>query len=109
MHLKWMAVCILLGATAAIAADPSRPACNKSNAGKLWPEAANHDHKALTKLAHCGELQMCIRDVWHYKWDSLTVRVDQLRGGSHFAKPAGCEVLPEPAQAPAESVASATK
>ena len=106
-----MAVCILLAAFAALsfAADPARPACNKKTAGKYWPEAANHDHKAFSKLAKCGELQMCIRDIWHYKWDLLTVRLDQLRGGSHLMKPAGCEILPGPAEETAESVANATK
>ena len=82
--------------------------CNKKTAGQYWPEAANHDHKAFSKLAKCGELQMCIREIWRYKWEFLTVRLDQLRGGSHFTKPVGCEVLPEPPEA-AESVAGATK
>lgn len=110
MAYKWMAVCILLGAPAALcfAEDPPRPPCNKSMAGKMWPDAANRDHKALIKLAHCGELQMCSRDIWHYRWESLTVRLDQLRG-SHFAKPAGCEVLPEPTEPLAQSAANSTK
>jgi hypothetical protein len=112
MLLKWMVFFILLGASTGncFSADPARPACNKKTAGKYWPEAANHDHKAFTKLAKCGELQMCFRDIWRYKWEFLTVRLDQLRGGSHFVKPAGCEVLPDPpAEETADSVASSTK
>jgi len=97
MNVKWLATCLFMVASAAScpAEDAVRPKCTKKNVGQMWPEAANHDHKVLSRLAHCGELQMCIRDVWRYRWDSLTVRLDQLRGGSAFRKPAGCEVLPD--------------
>jgi len=30
-----------------------------------------------------------------FRWQPVTVRLDQLRGGSQLPKPVGCEVLPE--------------
>jgi hypothetical protein len=74
-----------------LAADDLKPECNRQNHGRMWPEAANHDLKLMTQLSHCGELQICGRGVWRYHWQSPTVRLDQLRGGSKLPKPAGCE------------------
>jgi hypothetical protein len=97
MSLKAVATLLALAASARIwGAAPDRPACNKHNAGQMWPNAANHDHQLVSKLARCGELQMCVRDVWRYRWTPLTVRLDQLRGGQRFQKPAGCEIPVEP-------------
>jgi hypothetical protein len=76
-------------------ADNPKPACSAKIAGQLWPEAANHDPALRKKLSRCGELELCTRGIWRYRWESLTVRIDQLRGGSQLPKPAGCEVLPE--------------
>ncbi|MBZ5609745.1 MAG: hypothetical protein LAP38_15905 [Acidobacteriia bacterium] len=90
-----------------VAADDPKPACNQQNAGQMWPEAANHDAAARSKLARCGELQICTRTVWRYRWESVTVRLDQLPGGSKFRKPAECEVsAAEPPEKPV--VASST-
>ena len=97
---KWAGTALLLAACAAFsrAEDAYRPACNQKNAGLMWPEAANRDHMVRARAAHCGELEMCTRDVWHYRWKPLTVRVDQLPGGNGLRKPSGCEAAPEPAQ-----------
>lgn len=85
-------VCVGLG----FGAEDLKPACNAQTAGKLWPDVANQDARLRKKLAHCGELELCTRGVWRYRWEALTVRLDQLRGGESIAKPAGCEILPEP-------------
>ena len=78
--------------TLCLADDISKPACNAQNYGRMWPDAANHDPKMLTKLSQCGELQICTRPGFRYRWESLTVRVDQLRRGKKKpATPAGCE------------------
>jgi len=77
------------------AAEESKPACTAATLGQLWPDAANRDPKIRNKMAHCGELELCTRSVWRYHWRSLTVRLDQLRGGSALAKPAGCEAAGE--------------
>ena len=92
--------------TLCVAADSSKPACNAHNYGLMWPDAANHDPKTLVKLSQCGELQICSRPGLRYRWESLTVRVDQL--GRAKKKPAprpGCE---EPADQIADSQPSVT-
>ena len=97
MFVSCLGTVLLLGASTflCLAEDAPRPACNSENIGEMWPEAANHDHKALLRLARCGELQMCVRNGKKFRWAPLTVRIDQLRGGSKNDKPSGCEVSPE--------------
>jgi hypothetical protein len=94
------AVILAVAGCLCLAADDTRPACDAENLGRLWPEAANHDPKVRKKMAKCGELQLCTKGIWRYHWESLTVRLDQLRGGSKLPKPAGCDVLPEVAIEP---------
>jgi hypothetical protein len=81
----------LLIASACLASDDPKPACNAATAGQLWPEAANHDSNLRKKFSRCGELELCARTKRHYRWELITVRIDQLRGGSALPKPAGCE------------------
>jgi hypothetical protein len=100
---------LLVFAGVSLAEEPSRPACNKKNAGQMWPDAANTDHTVRSRAARCGELQMCSRDAWHYRWEPLTVRLDQLRGGAGLPKPAACEESAEPADHSSGSVSDATK
>src|SRR5205809_7399114 len=94
MFVKLLQLLVVVFASAVLgsAADPSRPACNAQTFGKMWPDSANHSKAQLSKLARCGELAICTRGVWRYRWESLTVRLDQLRGGSKLPKPAACEV-----------------
>jgi hypothetical protein len=80
------------------ASDDVRPACDATTAGSLFPEAANHDSQLRKKFSRCGELEVCTRGRWHFRWQPVTVRLDQLRGGSQLPKPAGCEVVPEAAR-----------
>ena len=77
--------------------DDPKPACNAKIAGQLWPAAANHDAALRKKLSRCGELEFCARGIWHYHWESMTVRIDQLRG-SQLPKPVACEVTAEGTQ-----------
>jgi hypothetical protein len=111
MLARWIGTFLLLATFAGLsrAEEPARPACNKKNAGQLWPDAANSDHSVRARAARCGELQICSRDEWHYRWQALTVRIDQLRGGAGLAKPAACEVSAEPGDHPSVSVSDATK
>ncbi len=97
MFNPWLRTALLLGASTllCLAEDPARPLCTKENVGEMWPEAANHDQKALVHLARCGELQMCVRNGKKFRWQPLTVRIDQLRGGSKPDQPSGCEATPE--------------
>jgi hypothetical protein len=75
------------------AADESRPACGSQNQGRMWPEAANHDPKLLSRLVRCGELLICVRGNWHYHWEAPSIRLDQLgrRAKSKPAAPSVCE------------------
>ena len=66
-----------------LAADDIRPVCSSAIQGRMWPEAANHDPKLISRLARCGELFICVRGTWRYHWESPSVRVEQL---SHHAK-----------------------
>jgi hypothetical protein len=77
-----------------LASDEPKPVCDADTNGQFWPEAANHDSKLFKKLSRCGELEVCARTRYHYRWESMTVRIDQLRGGSQLPKPAGCEAPP---------------
>jgi hypothetical protein len=86
------ALCLAANDLKSAAGDP-KPACDAATAGHLWPEAANHDSKLRQQFSHCGELELCTLAKRRYRWKLMTVRIDQLRGGSGSAKPAGCEVL----------------
>lgn len=66
-----------------LAADNVRPACSSKNQGRMWPEAANHNPKLISRLVRCGQLLICVRGTWHYHWESPTIRLDQLK---HQAK-----------------------
>jgi hypothetical protein len=61
----------------------------------MWPDAANHDRSVISHLAHCGELQICVRGTWHYHWESASVTVNQLRKSKDKpSKPSNCEIEP---------------
>ena len=91
-----------------LAADETKPACNARTLGRLWPEAANHDSKLRKKMARCGELELCTHGIWRYRWESLTVRLDQLPGGAKLPKPAACEASSEVAIEPSSNTEPAT-
>jgi hypothetical protein len=98
----------MLIASACLASDDLKPACDASTAGQLGPEAANHDSKLRKKFSRCGELEVCTLTRRHYHWELITVRIDQLRGGAALSKPAGCEAADATQEeAPAASGASA--
>ena len=82
-------VCLGVG----LAADDSRPICNSENQGQMWPAAANHDHKLMSRLVRCGELFICVRGAWRYHWETPSVRLDQLdRHAKAASKPRVCEI-----------------
>jgi hypothetical protein len=76
-----------------LAADDSRPACGSQNQGHMWPEAANHDSKLLSRLVRCGELLICVRGNWRYHWEAPSIRIDQLdrHAKSKASTPSVCE------------------
>jgi hypothetical protein len=105
MPFRIQAVTLLVVSVSVLCgADNVKPVCDAATGGLLWPEAANHDFKLRKKFSRCGELEVCTRGRWHFRWQSVTVRLDQLRGGAQLPKPAGCEVLPEAARAESAAV-----
>jgi len=97
-RIQAVALLAICASVLGLASGDPKPACNAKTAGQLWPEVANRDPALRKKLSRCGELELCTRGNWRYHWESLTVRIDQLRGGSQLPKPAGCEVLPDATQ-----------
>jgi hypothetical protein len=106
---------LLLIVPVALAQDAEKPKCSADTLGQLWPADANHDSALFAKHSRCGELEMCVRKIWRYRWETLSVRVDQLAKNGQFRKPAGCEtdaelesrdrkaaVTEAPAQAPTD-------
>jgi hypothetical protein len=82
MPLRLLKVGLILAVPVLWAAsDDSRPACTSQIQGRMWPDAANHDPKVISRLARCGELFICVRGSWHYHWQAPSVRVDQLAHG----------------------------
>jgi hypothetical protein len=81
---------LLLAAESAPSTILPRPPCTAANAGDFWPDQANKDHKLAAKLARCGELQICSRGFFRFRWDFPTVRVDQLSKNPGTRIPAEC-------------------
>lgn len=74
----------------AVAQEGERPKCNARLAGQLWPADANQDEASFAKHSRCGDLEICARGILRYRWQTLTVRFDQLRKNGELHKPAGC-------------------
>jgi hypothetical protein len=76
----------------AVGEAPSKRACNASTLGKMYPAQANSDPQVRNELFTCGELQVCTRGRWRYRWVPLSVRIDQLtKDKAH--RPARCVAL----------------
>jgi hypothetical protein len=69
---------LLPAAASPNAIEPERPACSSALEGQFWPLRANSDRKLASRLAHCGQLDICSRGTFKFRWRPLTVRVDQL-------------------------------
>ncbi|MBM3745160.1 MAG: hypothetical protein FJW34_05130 [Acidobacteria bacterium] len=92
---------LLLAATGFLLSAEQRPACNSLTLGQLWPSVAEQDARAAHRLARCGQLLICTRGSWRYRWRPLAVRVDQLQKGVKPQPPAACQ---EPALPGADTV-----
>jgi len=66
--LTAVAVCTLMAAETA-----ARPACSAVTRGQFWPEAANNDGVAALRAAREGELAICTREGWRYRWSKVAV------------------------------------
>ncbi len=71
---------LAISATNLLAGEKERPVCNARQVGKFWPAAANEDKAVVERLVRCGGLEMCTRTgAWHYRWQTLSISVAQLR------------------------------
>lgn len=77
-RLKPFVLLVFLATFALAGSTAVRPECNKSMAGKLWPPTALKDKETFRQLSQSGELQVCARTTWHYRWQSLTVNARDL-------------------------------
>ena len=82
---------LLLIVPVVVAQDVEKPKCSADTVGQLWPTDANHDSALFAKHSRCGDLELCVRKLWRYRWETLSVRLDQLAKNGQFHKPAGCE------------------
>ena len=62
-----------------VLAPDERPACIANTVGNFWPKEANSSSETLKLLASDGELWMCKRGRWSYKWERPVVTLEQLR------------------------------
>jgi hypothetical protein len=81
---------LALATTGLLLQAEQRPACNARTLGQLWPSVAEHDARAAHRLARCGQLLICTRGSWRYRWRPLAVRFDQLQKGVKSQQPAAC-------------------
>jgi hypothetical protein len=56
-----------------------RPVCDADTVGLMWPNEANLNPQALQKLAKSGELWLCTKHPWRYKWEKPAVHFAQLK------------------------------
>jgi hypothetical protein len=79
-----LAILLMFGSAMCFAQSISDlPVCNKKNVGELWPPEALADRVAFRRLSQSGELEVCSRVSWHYRWKSLTVNVRDLSAPHH--------------------------
>ena len=94
---KWRVVHLVVWSMAMMGAgadQPSgKPACDASTLGSLYPAQANSDRQIRNELFTCGELQVCARGRWKYRWVPLSVRIDQLVRNGSAHRPQRCVVL----------------
>lgn len=70
---------LLLGGLLAVdAAAAARPVCNGENAGVMWPLEANFNPALVSKLSRDGQLWLCGRGHWRFRWEKAAVHVNQL-------------------------------
>ena len=73
-------------------AQAAKPPCNGHNLGDLWPARDAHDS--------CRAVEMCVLNVWKYRWEPVTEPISQLAKGAKHGT--SCETARGTARAPAE-------
>jgi|ERR1700679_716339 hypothetical protein len=95
--MRTAALIALLGAVC-LAQDTiatKKPACNAKTRGDYWPAEANSSPQAVRRFTQSGELEMCSRDFWKYKWVHLSINAHNFAKENQpinqESKPAGAE------------------
>jgi hypothetical protein len=89
MTIKPMKAALLIAFFAAIclAQETAKPVCNAKTQGQFWPTEANSSPEAARRYTQSGELEMCARGVWKYKWEHLSINVHALAKSKQAATP----------------------
>ncbi len=83
MKRKWLLAVVCCASLAA--QEP--PRCGQSLRGTFWPEEANGSREARQHAPNCGELKICTRGLWRFRWEPVGIPYWRLAGGK---APAGC-------------------
>lgn len=75
--MRWVFGLLFLSMIA-FAGGGHKPACNKANHGRYWPEAANDSPAVAREMMQRGQLEMCSLAVWRYRWELMSVNVRQI-------------------------------
>lgn len=59
-----------------------RPSCNADQLGRFWPASANDSRQSVYELSKTGELELCTRGIFRYRWEALTVSYKDLLGAA---------------------------
>ena len=86
--VPWITIGLLL---AAASVHQTKPACNKFNHGRFWPDAANWNAGVRRAAERDGSLEFCSYGVWRYRWIPMTVSVRQLDNARRDPFPADAE------------------
>jgi hypothetical protein len=76
--MQWLRLMVLGWALAFAAEEP--PRCGQSLRGTLWPVEANSKQEARRQALKCGELRMCTRGLWRFRWEAVGVPYWRLAG-----------------------------
>jgi hypothetical protein len=69
------------------AQEAPKAVCNAKTQGQFWPAEANFSPDAARRYTQSGELEVCARGVWKYKWEHLSINVRDLAKSKHLATP----------------------
>ena len=70
-------ILISLLAITCLAAD--KPKCSAKIQSQFWPTEANADRIVRAVAARQGKLEMCSAYGWKYRWQSVTMSIEQYR------------------------------
>jgi hypothetical protein len=84
-----MKTTLLIAFSAAIcfAQEAPKPICNAKTQGQFWPAEANSNPQAVRRYTQSGELELCARGLWKYKWEHLSINARDFAKSKHPTPP----------------------